>query len=288
MAVVNHLKKEINAKVVYYGPGLSGKATNLNHIFRRLKPEHRGKLKLMNIQSDRMLFFDFTPVVQNQKGYDLHLHIYTIIGQSPQAAAWKLLLKGVDGLVFVADSCPGRMVENRESLKYLREYLDAYRKPLYDIPLVFQCNKQDMQDAVRPEEMQLALDEAGIPMIPAEAANGKGVLESLFAVVKLIQKKLREEGLELDKDAEQSGLSGNDVTAHAPDNEPDALPEIAGPVLSPPAGHFSGVIPEPFVEFDGEVEQSAGCLRLPLVIKCGDRKEKFALTLSLSKMQNER
>lgn len=282
MAVVNHLKKEINAKIVYYGPGLSGKTTNLNHIFRRLKPEHRGKLKLMNIQSDRMLFFDFRPVVQNQKGYDLHLHIYTIIGQAPQPSAWKLLLKSADGIVFVADSGATRIADNQESLQSLVEYLDGLRQPLRDIPVVFQCNKQDLPGATPLEEIQKALVGTGAPMIAAEAVNGKGVLESLFAVVKLLQKKLQDEGLEFDREPDQPcAVSGS----QAPNAEPEELPEMSTRGLS---GYPSDSAPRPIVELDGEAAPSGGCLRLPLVLRWGGVEEKFELTVSLSRIRSGR
>src|ERR1700690_2992535 len=109
MALINHAKREINTKLVFYGPGLSGKSTNLNYIYRKLKPEHRGKLKIMNIEKDRMLFFDFAPVGQGKVGtYNVRFHIYSIIGESTSGAAWKMVLKGADGVVFVADSAPER------------------------------------------------------------------------------------------------------------------------------------------------------------------------------------
>ncbi len=133
MALVNHAKGEINAKLVLYGPGLAGKSTNLNFIYRKLKPEHRGKLKAMNIEKERMLFVDFSPTGQGKVGaYNVRFHIYTITGESANSTAWKMVLKGVDGVVFVADSSPDRLGANLESLGALRKTMDGYGLNLAD------------------------------------------------------------------------------------------------------------------------------------------------------------
>ena len=151
MALINKIKREINAKLIYFGPGLSGKTTNLNHIYSKLKPEFRGKLKLMNIQNDKMLFFDFTPPGDGKmNGYNVRLHIYTIKEGGNAVPPWKMVLKGADGVVFVADSSPERMAANQESLQSLGKYLAAHGQSLADIPLVFAYNKRDRVDAVPP------------------------------------------------------------------------------------------------------------------------------------------
>src|SRR5512137_906990 len=159
MALVNHAKGEINAKLVFYGPGLSGKSTNLNFIYRKLKPEHRGKLKAMNIEKERMLFFDFSPSGPGKVGaYNVRFHIYTITGEAASGTAWKMVLKGVDGVVFVADSAPDRLGANLESLSVLRKTLEGYSINLADLPGVLQCNKRDLSAALPLDEMQNALN----------------------------------------------------------------------------------------------------------------------------------
>src|SRR5512136_114758 len=155
MALVNHAKGEINAKLVFYGPGLSGKSTNLNFIYRKLKPEHRGKLKAMNIEKERMLFFDFSPSGQGKVGtYNVRFHIYSITGEAANSTAWKMVLKGADGMVFVADSAPERLEANLESLNDLQKNLNTYGKSISELSGVLQCNKRDLPAALPLEEMQ--------------------------------------------------------------------------------------------------------------------------------------
>ena len=167
MALVNNSKREINAKLVYYGPGLSGKTTSLKHIYGKLKPEFRGKLKSMNVQGDKMFFFDFTPPGDgNVNGYNVRLHIYTLRGEPAGPAPWKMVLKGVDGIVFVADSSPERMETNCESLQHLDEYLLAHGQSVANIPLVYAYNKRDRNDALPVEDLQRKLNPRNCPSIP--------------------------------------------------------------------------------------------------------------------------
>lgn len=301
MALVNHAKREINAKLVFYGPGLSGKSTNLNFIYRKLKPEHRGKLKVMNIEKDRMLFFDFAPPGQGKVGtYNVRFHIYSIIGDSTSSTAWKMVLKGADGVAFVADSTPDRLGANIESLNNLQKTMTAYAKNLSDLPGVLQCNKRDLPAVLSLEEMQKSLNPGRYPVIPAVANKGKGVLESLHSLMKTVLKNLRESGLELDKESEQ--LAGATAAITAGERaEPRDIGQVSfnseadSPTIRAGAGEAGIMAPasvegkngtadggEPAIELAGEPELLAGGrLRLPLNLKYGKCEKKMAVTISV-------
>jgi len=302
MALVNHAKREINAKLVFYGPGLSGKGTNLNYIYRKLKPEHRGKLKVMNIEKDKMLFFDFSPAGQGKVGtYNVRFHIYSIIGDSTSSAAWKMVLKGADGVVFVADSAPDRLGVNIESLNSLQKTLTGYAKSLSDLPGVLQCNKRDLPAVLSLEEMQKNLNPGRYPVIPAVASKGEGVLESLYSLMRTVLKNLRESGLELDKESDHlagataamtaGGRTEHQGTGQAPYTAIADYPAV--PALEGEAGMMAPVSAEgkpgtsdagePLLELAGEPEVlTGGRLRLPLNLRYGKWEKKFAVTVSVS------
>jgi signal recognition particle receptor subunit beta len=278
MALVNNNKREINAKLVYYGPGLAGKTTNLNHVYGKLKPEFRGQLKTMNVQADRMFFFDFTPPGDaNVNGYNVRLHIYTLKGEPSGPAPWKMVLKGADGIVFVADSSPGKMTANQKSLHNLDEYLRSFGQSISQIPLVFAYNKRDIPGAVPVEEMQRMLNPNNHPGIPVNAGNGEGVLNALLTLVKMVLKKLREENV-----GDQAAIEGTvpqdveDLSGYAVEEE--AAAETGAFSLSP-----MGEDKEPEIAFLGHAEiLGNGHMRLPLVISYGGREKTVTLDLKLS------
>ncbi len=201
MAIVNHAKKEINAKVVYYGPASSGKTTNIKFIYEKMKPEYRGPLKFLNTQSGKIYFFDFMrPDQIGIKGYNIRFHIYTVPGDIVDYSIWKTVLKGMDGLVFVADSNAGELPSNQDALLNLTDYLGTLDTDLHEIPCIFQCNKQEISGSLTPEEMKMNLAVENLPMIPAVAQKGEGVLNTLSNIVKMVMLKLRDAPLGIEEE----------------------------------------------------------------------------------------
>jgi len=192
MSYVNHLAKEINAKVVYYGPGLCGKTTNLQHIFGRTRPDSKGKLITLATETERTLFFDFLPIdLGSVRGFKVRLHLYTVPGQVFYDASRKLVLRGADGIVFVADSQSSRIEANTESVENLAINLAEMGSPPLDkLPYVVQYNKRDLQGIDSIETLRAALNPLGAPEFEASAATGAGVFETLKGVSKLVLKRL--------------------------------------------------------------------------------------------------
>jgi len=193
MAVLDHAKKEVNAKIVYYGPGLSGKTTNIHFIYSKLMPEHRGELMTLSTKSHRTLFFDFLPVELGEvKGYNTRFYLYTVPGQIFYNNIRKEVLRNVDGIVFVADSQAKMKQDNLQSLQNLEENLLEMGRELKDIPHVFQYNKRDMPELQGLEDLHRQLNKYNAPFFEAVATNGTGVLKSLTTISKMVLKKLRE------------------------------------------------------------------------------------------------
>lgn len=187
MVFYNFLAREATCKIVYYGPGLCGKTTNIQHIDQRTNPAMKGKLISLATESERTLFFDFFPLELGEiSGFKTRFHLYTVPGQVFYAASRKLILKGVDGLVFVADSQVARVDANVESLDDLKTNLADQGYSLDKIPHVFQYNKRDMKRVTPVEELRALLNPEGVPDFEAVAATGQGVFETLKAVAKLV------------------------------------------------------------------------------------------------------
>ncbi len=187
MALVNHTTREINAKIVYYGPGLCGKTTNIHLIYHRIAPNQRGKLISLATETDRTLFFDFLPVeLGTIKNYRVRFHLYTVPGQVFYNATRKLVLKGADGVIFVADSQRAMMDANLESLVNLRDNFAEMGIDLTNFPMVIQYNKRDLPDIMSIDEMTEALNPRNIPFYEAVATTGDGVLKTFTAVSKVV------------------------------------------------------------------------------------------------------
>ena len=192
MSFINYAAREINVKIVYYGPGLCGKTTNLQYIFEKSSPQQKGKLISLATETDRTLFFDFLPLdLGAVRGFKTRFHLYTVPGQVFYDASRKLILKGVDGVVFVADSQEARMDANAESLRNLEDNLNENGFELKTIPYVLQFNKRDLPSAVLVDDMYRLLNFKGEPTFEAVAVKGMGVFETLKAVAKQVLYELR-------------------------------------------------------------------------------------------------
>ncbi len=195
MSFINYSSREINCKIVYYGPGLCGKTTNLQYIYNKTSPETKGKLISLSTETDRTLFFDFLPLALGEiRGFKTRFHLYTVPGQVFYDASRKLILKGVDGVVFVADSQLERMEANMESLENLSVNLAEQGYEFNKVPTVVQYNKRDLPNAVSIEEMRKSLNTRGIPEYQAVAPTGVGVFDTLKSVAKLVLSELRKGG----------------------------------------------------------------------------------------------
>ncbi|MAV91517.1 MAG: gliding-motility protein MglA [Bdellovibrionaceae bacterium] len=187
MSFINYNAKEIHCKVVYYGPSLGGKTTNLQWVYQKTMSGEKSDLFSIPGDAERTLFFDFLPLnIGEIQGYKTRMHLYTVPGQVVYDASRKLILKGLDGLVFVADSQEERMEENIQALKNLERNLTQQGYGINEVPLVFQYNKRDLPNAVPLEEMKTALNKYNSPEFEGTASEGKGVFESLKSVSKSI------------------------------------------------------------------------------------------------------
>jgi len=192
VSFINYSSREINCKIVYYGPGLCGKTTNLQYIYRRTNPEQKGKLISLATESERTLFFDFLPLALGDiKGFRVRFHLYTVPGQVFYAASRKLILKGVDGVVFVADSQLERMESNMESLEDLKINLAEQGYELEKLPYTIQYNKRDLPNIVPVEEMDKLLNIRRVTWFEGVAVTGKGVFETLKAVARQVLFELK-------------------------------------------------------------------------------------------------
>ncbi len=192
MALVNDRTKEINCKIVYYGPGLGGKTTNIQHIYDTTHGSAKGELKTLDTDNERTIFFDFLPLdIGDIRGYKTRFHLYTVPGQVVYEPSRKLILRGVDGVIFVADSQVSRMQENLESWNSLKTNLEEQGHDLKKIPLVFQWNKRHLSNVATTEEMSKKFNELHSPEMEAVAHKGKGVFETLKLISKMVLVNIR-------------------------------------------------------------------------------------------------
>lgn len=311
MAILDSKKKQINAKIVYYGPALSGKTTNIRHIHKKLRPDHRGKLMTLATQMDRTLFFDFLPVeLGNIRGFKVRLQLYTVPGQVFYNATRKLVLKNVDGIVFIADSRQKMLPENLESLKNLEENLRDYHRDLKEIPMVFQYNKRDLPEVSSVEELQSALNRYGAPSLESVANQGEGVLTVLTTISKMVINKLKTTSklttveYPEDKPAEEPP-DRKQPPSPGPERIKKALESIKSPPSPPPspAAPPRGtevkpplkISPSPqarprrdemeIIELGKPEKISPNCFNIPLVVQNKRSSEEFVLNLTL-KVEN--
>lgn len=192
MVSINYALKEISCKIVFYGPGLSGKTTNLQYVHKKIPPNTKGELISLATDADRTLFFDFLPLnIGDIHGFSTKFQLYTVPGQVFYNATRKLVLRGVDGLVFVVDSQSCKMEENLESLKNLEENLCEYGYDLEKLPMVFQYNKRDLPDVLSLEEMEVGLNPKRLPFFESVATSGEGVFDTLKCISRLVIDKTK-------------------------------------------------------------------------------------------------
>jgi signal recognition particle receptor subunit beta len=195
MTFINYASREINCKIVYYGPGLCGKTTNLQYIYDKTNPNAKGKLISLATETDRTLFFDFLPLeLGTVRGFKTRFHLYTVPGQVFYDASRKLILKGVDGVIFVADSQVERMDANVEAVENLVVNLKSQGYDLMNIPYILQLNKRDLPNVAPVDEMKRLLVRRTEPVVEAIAPKGVGVFETLKGVAKLVLSELTKAG----------------------------------------------------------------------------------------------
>jgi len=195
VSFINYSSREINCKIVYYGPGLCGKTTNLQYIYAKTNPDAKGKMISLATETERTLFFDFLPLSLGEiRGFKTRFHLYTVPGQVFYDASRKLILKGVDGVVFVADSQIERMEANLESMENLRVNLAEQGYDLGKVPFVVQYNKRDLPNVATVEELSRLLNARRVPEYNAVAPTGVGVFDTLKAVAKLVLTELKKGG----------------------------------------------------------------------------------------------
>ncbi len=193
MSLVNFTTREITCKIVYYGPGRSGKTTNLHYIYGRVPESRRGRMVSLATQTDRTLFFDFLPIDLGQiSGFTTRFQLYTVPGQVYYNATRRLVLQGADGVVFVADSQARQLDENLESLQNLQANLLDHSIDIRTVPVALQYNKQDLprELILQPVELDDALNFRGVPSFPADALHGNGVFETLKSITELVLRRL--------------------------------------------------------------------------------------------------
>ena len=191
MSLINYASREINCKIVYYGTGLGGKTTDLEYVYSKVNPDAKGKMISLATETERTLFFDFLPIDLGEvKGFKTRFHLYTVPGQVYYNASRKLILKGVDGVIFVADSQAERMEANIEAMHNLYENLESYSYDLTNIPFAMQYNKRDLPNAMSMADLRSQLNPMGVPDFEGVAIEGQGVFETLGAVSKMVVQAL--------------------------------------------------------------------------------------------------
>jgi hypothetical protein len=280
MALVNHAKREINAKIVYFGPAGSGKSTALQYIFSRIKPSLRGELKKVPASGDNLLFFDFSPFDGPlHDGYRVRLHVYTLTGRVTNPATWKMTLKGADGLIIMVDASAERISDVQESISQLRDFLAAYGVGLHDTSAVLQLNAlKGEQSLINSEQLASSIDLSGLTCCLSCAATGEGVLEALTTLSRLVLDRVAE------KDNRRDGNLEETVEAASGD-----LLELPGETSSEDVGNLSGVAAAQ-IQSETLPPISLAChgacvvgtiLRFPLDISCGGSNRRLLVTVSV-------
>lgn len=281
MALVNHAKKEINAKIVFYGPASSGKSTLMKSICSKLPNEIRGPLRSMGMQRDRMLFFDFThPDGTDTDCYSVRFHVYTLTGAVSHEQAWKMVLKGVDGIAFVADSDPARQDENRHLLYQMKSALSSYGKGLEELSFVTLCTKQDILTSLSPEHIRQDLSDIISPALPLTSTAGDGTMQGMSLLLDGILSNLESLGLALQTSVNMlrhlaPAILESDVlsNSHAEKDDSRVLCQQLATGNTDTTNRIS---------FGGSPEISSdGALIIPVVASCCGKKSTITIKISM-------
>lgn len=273
MALVNHAKKEINAKIVYFGPAGCGKSAALTYIYSRIKPSLRGELKNVPAGADNLLLFDFSPFVSHlPHGYRVRLHVYTLTGVVTNPATWKMTLKGADGIIIMVNPAAEHAAETRESVSQLRDFLSAYGVGLHETPVVLQFNSFSQRDQPgEGAEIAAALDLAAVLTCSSNSTSGEGVLEALTMLSREV-------------------LDRVSVANEQAETEIAPSPAYSEAATTEPARHDQAEIRQdkqlayesPQVTLlSQEVVPVGGNIRIPLEIKCGETTRKLVVTVNV-------
>lgn len=273
MALVNHAKKEINAKIVYFGPAQSGKSTALTYIYSRIKPSLRGEFKCFPAGADNLIFFDFSPFETTlPNGYRLRLHIYTLTGTVTNPATWKMTLKGADGIMIMIDPAVEQTAETTESVSQLRDFLSAYGVGLHETPAVLQLNSNTRK--ILPEaatEIAAALDLSSLVTCQTNAASGDGLLEALTTLSRQI----------LDRVTPCSGSPEADSAPAEPlseSNPPEALEQNVSTPLSTLHSDDSPKV----ALLSHEIISDGAAIRIPLEISLSGVLRRLVVTVNVT------
>ena len=225
MVAINYANREVSCKIVYYGPGLSGKTTNLQYIHGKVPGTTRGDLISLATDADRTLYFDFLPInIGDINGFTTRFQLYTVPGQVFYNATRKLVLRGVDGLIFVADSQREKADENIESFNNLKENLEEYGYDINTLPLILQYNKRDLPDVMSIEELNQLFDNKNWPVFESVAHKGKGVFDTLKFIIKMILDKAKKS--DTAKKIEEGKASPKPPPASEPVSASEPAPEL--------------------------------------------------------------
>jgi len=290
MSFINYSSREINCKIVYYGPGLCGKTTNLQYVYAKTNPDAKGKMISLATETERTLFFDFMPIdLGSVRGFKIRFHLYTVPGQVFYNATRKLVLKGADGVIFVADSQRTMLDADLESLRNLHDNFSEMGIDLSDFPMVLQYNKRDLHDVMTLDEMNEKLNPKMAPYYEAVAMNGDGVLKTFAAISKQVLQDMQ-------KHPERHNFSVGDIADKSEEPAPELRPRLAAraaatePTL--PGAPLDEAKPE-MAALEKTVERGVrvelgkavleeGQIVLPFELRSRDSREQFQLRVTIN------